>query len=514
MNPPPEPDHDDTRVAELQAVLDSVTDAIIVLDRELAIQSFNTAAEQMFGRSKNSLRGRPLPLLMPPPAVRQIDAALVTLTGPDHRPRMVMAGEMAVLRADGTEFIADVRISRTGADVGSRFTMIVRDVTESHMAFDCLEAMNRKIAESLSLQQTVLEGTSCAVIACDTEGRIVLFNAGAERMLGYAAEEMLFRATPLCLHDEAEIAARARELSDELGVAVEPGYAVFSAKSMRGLADEREWTLRHRDGRPVPVLLSLSALRDDAGQVSGFVGIAHDLSEARRLEEMTSDFVATVSHELRTPLTSIRGAIRLLAADASSLSAPAARLLDIADKNCSRLATMVNDILDLEKIDRRSMQFDCRPHSLAQVIDEAVRSLQPFADSFAVRVDWQAPAGDWQAVIDAGRITQVAVNLLSNAIKFSPRRSCVTVGIGHAAGGLRVSVRDCGPGIAEDFRSRIFRKFAQAGSAGVRGHGGSGLGLAISKAIVEQHGGTIGFDSAVGHGSEFYFELPFDSVAA
>ncbi len=494
---------------QLRSVLDSATDAIIVFDDGLRISTFNKAAEQMFGRSARQLHGQALSGLLPPQALRDVATAVQRLRRPDARSSLAAQQEVSVERADGTRFIVDMRISVNPGDDGRQYMMIVRDITESHMAFECLEAMNQKIAESLSLQKAILDGTNHAIVACDLDGRIVMFNAGAERMLGYSAQEMLFRQTPLLFHDPAQVAARAQRLSEQLQRPIE-GVEVFTARVANGEADEQEWTMVRRDGSTLPALLSLSALRDDTGKITGTVGIAHDLTEAKRLESLKADFVATVSHELRTPLTSIKGAIQIMTAARSQLPPSFAKLLDIADKNCARLATMVNDILDLERIERRKMAFDCQRQSLAPVVRDAVRSVQPYADAYGVRLHWRPTGNDraFDCVIDSGRLAQVVVNLLSNAIKFSPRSDRVDVLLAVADDRLRFSVIDRGPGIPDEFRSRVFEKFEQAGQVNSRGPGGSGLGLAICKAIIDHHQGTIGFDSTPGEGSTFYFELP------
>ncbi len=498
---------------QLRSVLDSATDAIIVFDDSFHISTFNKAAEQIFGRSARELRGRALSDLLPPAANRDVEAAVQRMRRPNLRTHVTVPQEVGVERADGTQFVADMRISINLDDEVNRYTMIVRDITESHMAFECLEAMNRKIAESLSLQQAILDGTNHAIVACGPDGRIVMFNAGAERMLGYSAQEMLFRQTPLVFHDAAQVAERAQQLSQQLGYTV-TGMDSFAARVMRGETDEQEWTLVRRDGSTLPVLLSLSALRDDAGKITGSIGIAHDLTESKRLASMKADFVATVSHELRTPLTSIKGAVQIMAAARAQLPPAFGKLLDIAEKNCARLASMVNDILDLEKIERGKMAFDCQTQSLAPVVRDAVRSVQPYADGYGVRIHCRAMANDsaFGCKVDAGRMTQVMVNLLSNAIKFSPRGAQVDVVLTAKPGQVRFAVADIGPGIPDEFRGRIFEKFAQAGHINARGLGGSGLGLAICKAIIEHHEGCIGFDSVHGQGSTFYFELPASAL--
>lgn len=493
---------------QLRTLLDNVTDAIIVLDDHCLISSVNAACEKMFASSMVNLRGQPLARLIAGAALQRIEVAARKLRRPGASDRLSVADEISLQRADGTHFIADLRLSIDLEDAEYRFMIIVRDITESHMAFECLEAMNRKLAESLGLQQAILDGVNHAIVACRLDGLIVMFNAGAERMLGYQARELLFTKTPLVFHDPVQIDERARQMSETLGRPVR-GMEVFLSHVSAGGIDEQEWTFVRRDRSTLPVMLSLSSLRDDSGNITGSIGIAHDLTETKRLEAMKSDFVATVSHELRTPLTSIKGAVQIMAAASVALPPTFQKLLEIAEKNCLRLASMINDILDLEKLGCHKMHFDCQYQSMAPVVRDAVRSVQPYAEKFGVSVHCQASGPDaaFGCVIDGDRIMQVIVNLLSNAIKYSPRGATVDAMLSVSERQVRLVVSDHGPGIPLDFHGQVFEKFAQAGNSTSRGQGGSGLGLAICKAIIDHHGGTIGFDSVPGQGSAFYFCL-------
>lgn len=366
-----------------------------------------------------------------------------------------------------------------------------------------------RLEEALRLQRAILDSANFSIISTDDTGLIRTFNQGAERLLGYTAEEMVERQSPAIIHDADEVVARARVLSQELGREIAPGFEVFVARARLGLVDEHEWTYVHKDGRRFPVLLSVTALRDRDSVVTGFLGIASDITERKQMERMKSEFVSTVSHELRTPLTSIRGALGLVLGKFSGdLPDKARQLLDTASRNSERLTLLINDILDLEKIASGHLDFELKATDLVAVARHALAANEGYGQQHDVALRLvEAPA---RAMVQADehRLLQVFANLISNAVKYSPAGGTVDVALVCQGGRLSVSVRDHGPGIPAEFRSRMFQRFAQADSSDTRQKGGTGLGLSITKAIVERHGGSIGFTSEEGVGTEFHFELP------
>jgi PAS domain S-box-containing protein len=241
-------------------------------------------------------------------------------------------------------------------------------------------------------------------------------------------------------------------------------------------------------------------------------GVARDIHEQKRTEQLKNDFVSVVSHELRTPLTSIRGSLGLIAGGVTGeLPEKARALIEIAVKNCERLVRLINDILDVEKIESGQVGFRLAPVDLRAVAEQAVEGNRAYAEGYGVTLRLAEAAADgitprvWG---DADRLLQVITNLISNAVKFSPRGGEVGVAVTRVAGEVRVAVTDHGRGVSPEFRQRIFQKFAQADSSSTREKGGTGLGLSISRAIVERHQGRIGFTSEPGVATDFYFDLP------
>jgi signal transduction histidine kinase len=236
--------------------------------------------------------------------------------------------------------------------------------------------------------------------------------------------------------------------------------------------------------------------------------------ERKRLERLKDEFVSTVSHELRTPLTSIVASLGLLQAKTTGmLTAPAARLLSIAYTNSQRLDRLVNDILDIEKLESGRVVFDLKRVDVRLLVENAIEANRGYAQHHGVRIRLTGLADNCEVSADADRLVQVVTNLLSNSIKFSPANNEVVVSIEKGADVIRISVRDHGIGISADFRARLFEKFSQGDATDARQKGGAGLGLSIVKQIVERIGGEVGFGDAPGGGTIFRVELPTWEIA-
>ncbi len=237
--------------------------------------------------------------------------------------------------------------------------------------------------------------------------------------------------------------------------------------------------------------------------------IIRDITERKEIERMKNEFVSTVSHELRTPITSIQGSLGLIANGVMGVIPLAAKpLVDIAYKNCQRLVTLINDILDMEKIAAGKMKFAFKAMELGPLVEQTIDANRAFGAQFDVAFALRIDAPGVCVSADNDRLIQVVTNLLSNAAKFSPRGGTVDVTVSERDGWVRLAVADHGSGIPEEFRKRIFQKFSQADSSDMRQKGGTGLGLAICRTIVDKHGGRIFFESEAGKGTTFIMELP------
>jgi signal transduction histidine kinase len=239
------------------------------------------------------------------------------------------------------------------------------------------------------------------------------------------------------------------------------------------------------------------------------LAIVRDITERKNIERLKSEFVSTVSHELRTPLTSILGSLGLLTGGATGeLPEKVRAMIEIAHKNSERLVRLINDILDIDKIESGKMDFNLKPVELAPLVAHAIESNHAYGRQFGVTFELNNQAADARVLVDADRLIQALTNLLSNAAKFSPSDDTVEVALRCHGGNVRIGVSDHGLGIPEAFQELLFQKFAQADTSDTRRRGGTGLGLTITKAIIEKLGGQIVYQTQAGRGTTFYLELP------
>lgn len=383
----------------------------------------------------------------------------------DGKPRRLSENELATLRD-----LADI------AEKEIAHTMLMTSASEERI---------RAIVE------TVVDG----IISIDAKGFVRTANPAAERIFGYAAEEMLGRNVNM-LMPEPYHSAHDGYLDS---------YLTTGRRKIIGIG--REVTGRRKDGSTFPMDLAVSEM--NLGGTRMFTGIVRDITEHKRLERMKSEFVSTVSHELRTPLTSIRGALGLLASKyAEALPGKARQMLEMAERNGERLTVLINDLLDLEKIESGHLEFEFKAVNLVALARRACEDNEGYARRHDVRLRLAIEPVEAPVRGDEHRLLQAFANLISNAVKYSLPAGEVEIAVTRREGGFRVAVRDHGPGIPEEFRGRIFERFAQADSSDTREKGGTGLGLAITKVIIEKHGGRIDYTSQPGVRTEFFFDLP------
>jgi PAS domain S-box-containing protein len=355
--------------------------------------------------------------------------------------------------------------------------------------------------------------TEVAIIATDTRGIITLFNTGAERLLGYQSSEVVDKVSPALFHVPEEVEERAQTLTDQLNRPI-TGFGTFVAIPVLEGAETREWCYIHKQGHYIPVTLTVTAIYDDRQTITGFLGIAQDITERKRHEKMKNEFISTVSHELRTPLTSVSGALSLVRSGRlGEIPDKAQKILDTAHRNSERLTLLINDLLDIEKIAAGQLYFDMQVQSIDPILEQCLEENKAYGAERQVGIVLNSETADVEVRVDKQRLKQVMANLLSNTIKFSPDGATVIIDSAVNEKQIIVSVIDQGCGIAEDFRPKLFEKFAQADSTDTRQKGGTGLGLAITRELIENMNGTIHVESTEGKGSRFYFQLPVYETA-
>ena len=350
------------------------------------------------------------------------------------------------------------------------------------------EQIRRQVEQRTLELSAILENAAEGILIFDAQGLIERANPAISRLFGYDAESLSRRwigqLIPALHRDSGDA------LAGLLGKPLEVGG-------------------RHANAQQLELEITLSTYELPGRR--RYICMLRDISARKQVERLKSEFVSTVSHELRTPLTSIKGSLDLLAAGTvGELPAAAQGLVGIAQSNSERLINLVNDILDIEKLEFGQIGIHLSRTDLRPLLREALAHNQGYADSFAVRLRLDDSALPEQTLVevDGLRLQQVLSNLIANAVKFSAAQGQVEISAQVIDGKVRVQVLDHGPGIAEAFRARIFQKFAQADGSDGRRRGGTGLGLSICKTLIERMHGQIGYDSVVGEGSTFYFTLP------
>ncbi len=371
-----------------------------------------------------------------------------------------------------------------------------RDITEA-------KKVENNIRENELKFKSILSCLAEGLYQVDNQGNLVFMNAAAENMLLYRTADIMGANMHVLIHARRPDGSVMSEDSCPLMGVIKTGFTARKSD---------DW-FRRSDGTFFAVEYVSSALRTD-GTPAGAVVAFQDVTRRIEAENRVSEFYSTVSHELRTPLTSIRGALRLMeGGKAGALSERGQQLVSMGSKECDRLVRLINDILDIRKLEAGMLELHITDIDIEDLVNRTKESLNSFAHeaNVTLRTDVQAK-NSIQA--DKDRITQVLTNLVSNAVKFSPENAEVLIQVVRKGGNLRFSIIDHGPGISISNQDKLFKMFQQVDSSDSRPKGGTGLGLAISKTLILQHGGTIGVDSKPDEGATFWFELPIAGTPA
>jgi len=496
----------------LRTVLDAVPSMIGYWDVNLINRVANRSYHDWFGVDPGKVPGMHMRELLGE-AIYQANLPYIqaVLRGePQHFERSI-PGPTGGVRHSLANYLPDIVDGQVRG-----FYVLVHDVTELVTSRQQLARLN------LLLENVLRSSSEIAIIATDCDGVITVFNIGAELMLGYRAQDMVGR-DPGCLHVAEEVAARGRELSLAAGREV-AGFQVFVHVPAQAGVERREWTYVRRDGTRVPVELVVTAMRDDDGRITGYLGMASDVSQrrqfeaslvlARQMAEQASaakgQFLANMSHEIRTPMNAVLGMLQLVRR--SALSPRQRDYIDKAYSASQSLLAILNDILDFSKIDAGKMEIECIAFDLEALLRDLGAVLVGNQVGKPVEVLFALPATltTWVRG-DRLRLQQVLINLAGNALKFTQQGQVVlsleerSRSPGHVV--LRVSVSDTGIGMSAEQLRIVFDGFSQGEASISRRFGGTGLGLAISRRLVALMGGALQVESAPGAGSRFWFDL-------
>lgn len=459
----------------LELIIDSISDSLITVSPAGHIESINRAARELFETTEEKALGETVGSLLN--------------VGNSHCVDYSKPVELDVRLASGTQLRIELNARHIDSGNDPASLLRVKDLTTV-----------RHTQKRLSEYAFLVENVQAFVLVTNRTAGIEWCNPHFEATTGYTRNELQGRqARDLIVDDGSprESLARLNEATKN-----SESYSV-------------ELLLRHKTGRLIWTQLEGHPMFSENGEFEKFITLGMDITERKLREQMQVDFCSMVSHELRTPLTVVSGSLDALSTGlGGSMSKVANELLDMGRRNCTQLSVLIEDILDINKLESGLASFESEIIDICEPLQAAVGSAIPLSNSAGITLNYDERPVSETVFADPQRLRQVFTNLLSNAIKFSPIGSSIDVGIDQRGNSLRAYVRDEGPGIPLEFRPHIFEKFSRDVEVQASGKEGFGLGLCISKGLVERMGGKISYESVVGTGTTFFVELPICSSEA
>ena len=546
---------------EFETLFNHATIGILMTDSNGLVVNFNKYAEQLFGYQKEEVMGKPVELLIP--HGKRVAHIAHRTNFNEHPTNRVMgaANELFAKRKDDSVFPVEISLSHFKNDSQLFVIAFIIDITvrkqnedllkeqknqvlqfaeqtkrlnaelekkiedRTKMLKETLEALEntqQETTKALNFQKAILNHAGACIIATDTHGVVQLFNSTAEEYLGYSKSEVIDQVNVVQFHLASEIQAKAAAFSREIGKIVTPDFNVLSAKSMDDLPNEHEWTYVRKDGTTFTVSLNVTTLRDAQNTISGFLGVAVDISEIKKyqnslqvalekekqLGDLKSRFVTMASHEFRTPLSTILSSVSLIDKYTSVED------LEKREKHVKRIKSAVGnmkdileDFLSLGKMEEGKIQLNpelLTPAELRDELEAVIQEMQrltkpsqQITHTFTVTEDCN---------VDRKMLRHIMTNLISNAIKFSPEGSSVDVSCENKKNELAFTIQDTGIGISEADQKHLFERFFRAENAS--NIQGTGLGLHIISRYLDLVDGHIELASKLNKGSTFIVHIP------
>jgi PAS domain S-box-containing protein len=492
----------------LRAVLDTAVDGIISINGSGEVLSFNHAAEKIFGYSVDEVIGRNISMLMPEPDKTKHGSYIDNFARTGDAKIIGIGREVHGLRKDGSVFPMELEVGAAATSKEQIFTGIVRDITQRVAGQQARELAERQYRD-------LFDSALVGIYQASPTGRYIACNPALAEILGYDSPE--------------EVIASVGDIREQVYADPQVRDRYVQLLEQFGLIEGFEAQLRRRDGDVLWTSQNVHAVYRGDGEIVRYEGVVEDITARKAMERQVDEgrrrledanlelrqagqakdaFLSTISHELRTPLTSVKGFAEILQAYSDIDEESRTEFVGIIVNESNRLIRLINDLLDLSKIEAGKMDWEDEPTSVAGVIASSVASTRSLALEKGQRVEITPGDDIPDVVVDPDKLIQVMTNLLSNAFKFSPVGATVRINASRAGLEVVVSVEDQGIGIAPGDVPMVFERFSQAGDTLTDKPKGTGLGLSICKEIIDHYGGRIWVDSEYEAGSTFSFALP------